>query len=308
MGQCCTNRSKPTNSDVQSVEGIERFGVTNKGTFSSGKVPTIRLLAACPLNGKRTPYNLFLGNWRSGRNKNALRMHSIGARLEVCMRNDFPEGKKIKAVEDGTYRLLLSEVQPKSIVSIIDECVMFVASHVKRRNHVLIHSRSSNHTTEVWSIAIACGCLMKMHRWPMEHALYIIKSQSPDLELPYAIGTRLQTYERHLGYAEGSPYRSSGFNEEDHELPRAPPRRRRLSSNTNRLIDDRNNIEHNLRQRESRQYAAMGNYYTGEQSEHKWPQTSPRSSRQNISEPTYEFSRSIKEKPATQPQSKMRDV
>lgn len=38
----------------------------------------------------------------------------------------------------------------------------------------------------------------QMHAWTLDHALYNIKMQSPDVELSFELGSRLQAYEQYL--------------------------------------------------------------------------------------------------------------
>jgi len=38
----------------------------------------------------------------------------------------------------------------------------------------------------------------QMHAWSLDHALYNIKMQSPDVELSFELGSRLQAYEQYL--------------------------------------------------------------------------------------------------------------
>ena len=218
VNQCCMRRDnagKPPEAETGGTP--ERFAAASRGSFASGKVATVRMLAACSAGdgGAKAPgrgNNLYLGNWRAGRNIKTLTLHKIPVRIEVCMKKDFGEDEDLK-VPPRVHRVVMSSVQPQTIVSIVDECSKFIAECESLDvGHILIHSFTANHITEMWSIVIACGCLMKLHRWPLDHALYTIESQSPDIELPYSLHQKLQHYERYLNLMGVSSVDGAGLN------------------------------------------------------------------------------------------------
>mmetsp|Transcript_1189 Transcript_1189/g.1669 ORF Transcript_1189/g.1669 Transcript_1189/m.1669 type:complete len:250 (+) Transcript_1189:233-982(+) len=201
MGQCCTNR----NGSVQAGPGFpEKWAFTHNGAYSSnGDIPTVRRLTECVLD-RPCSSALFLGNSISGTDEKMIRFHRIRRRIEVCTKKDLMSSKggvvttPVSAIHSDVLIITICPIKKTTLTSTIEKCVRFIWHASGKGHNILIHSKNRKHQTESWSIAIACGCLMKMHSWSLKKALHAIKTQSPEVELSFELGSHLQEYEKTL--------------------------------------------------------------------------------------------------------------
>uniref|UniRef100_A0A6U3EL21 Tyrosine-protein phosphatase domain-containing protein n=2 Tax=Lotharella globosa TaxID=91324 RepID=A0A6U3EL21_9EUKA len=215
MGQCCTirtHREAGPNSHIP-----ERWMTTDVGACGShSRVLAVRMITHCMFDGKPQKNNLYLGNSIAGNDSKTLELYRIRKRVEICTKGDLRKNSQTQYVHtpkgqiggggggtgSPTLQLVLCNIKKPSLPANIDRCVNFIKDASAANQNVLIHSKSNNHDTEAYSIAIACGCLMKMHSWNLDRALYQVTMQFPEVELSYDLAKKLHAYQTTLNIIE----------------------------------------------------------------------------------------------------------
>ncbi|GAB5360845.1 hypothetical protein AAMO2058_000662200 [Amorphochlora amoebiformis] len=208
MGQCCTIRGGGINGRPSSDIGDKDWGTTDIGPYSSNGtgVPAIRVISTVIVDGRPCKNSLYLGNSLAGNDQKLLAFHGIKRRIQICTERDHKDldlfaRQNERAMKDPQIlSVTLCAIKKTNLTETIEKSYKFIRQAAVKRENILIHSKSPKHQTEAWSIAVACGCLMKMCNWSLDQALYHIKMQSPEVELSFELGNRLQTYERYLNF------------------------------------------------------------------------------------------------------------
>mmetsp|Transcript_11716 Transcript_11716/g.22555 ORF Transcript_11716/g.22555 Transcript_11716/m.22555 type:complete len:221 (-) Transcript_11716:30-692(-) len=208
MGQCCTIRTHREPGPSSQIP--ERWMTTEVGGCgSNSRVLSVRMITHCIFDGKPQKNNLYLGNSIAGNDAKTLEFYRIRRRVQICSKGDLRKNTQThyvhtpKSQEDATtLQLVLCNIKKPSLPANIDRCIKFIRSASMTNQNVLIHSKSSNHDTEAYSIAIACGCLMKMHSWTLDRALYQVTMQFPEVELSYDLAKKLHAYQNSLNIIE----------------------------------------------------------------------------------------------------------